>query len=90
MVASGLVCSFRVQTLDRDTVVFFKKLSQFLSPPRSICCSSIFAFGTIFSEPVQNFWTSTKFFEPVQNFWTSTKYFELVQFFFVFVFASNK
>ena len=42
-----------------------------------ICCSSIFAFGTIFSEPVQNFWTSKKFFEPVQNFWTSTKYFEL-------------
>ena len=46
-----------------------------------ICCSSIFAFGTIFSEPVQNFWTSTKFFEPVQKFWTSTKFFELVQFF---------
>ena len=38
------------------------------------CCSSIFAFGTIFSEPVQNVWTSTKFF------WTSTKVFELVQF----------
>ena len=32
-----------------------------------ICCSSIFAFGTIFSEPVQNFLNQYKIFEPVQN-----------------------
>ena len=63
------------------------KINFICNERKCICCSSIFAFGTIFSEPVQNFWTSTKFFEPVQKILNQYKIFWTGSIFFCFCFC---
>ena len=60
-----------------------------------VCCSSI-KLGTKFSEPVQNFWTSTNFSNQYQIFWTGTiilnqyKSFNVCQFHFFLVSKKQK